>query len=168
MRDKKRQAREDQVAALRTMIDYQVKWATEPGRPRPLMIQLRPCPDNRNDDRACHWGRRKDEKLRVMNEVKAAVCNHRARDPLPRPPVLVELRRRGWNRMDVTGVVEAAKPVLDALVELGVLPGDDPRYVPQAPIVMANEIDRSVRFSELVVILHELRLPSPDEGGRAA
>lgn len=115
-----------------------------------VTVTVSPAPGNRNNSKGQHWSKYQKERRRISWDVWAQL--QAAGRPKLNPPVRVLLERRAWNRMDPTGVIESAKPVIDALVEHGVIPDDDARNI--AGISQRQEICREKPVvSELRVTL---------------
>lgn len=87
-----------------------------------------------------HWRARARRVERTHKLVRAALAGHAP----PSPPVVVELERVGWNRLDVDGLVAGSKDVVDAVARwLGV---DD-----RSPLVrwrLSQRTTRARRFAQ--------------------
>ena len=76
--------------------------------------------------RKSHWVAARNTQTWKQN-VRLAVGRFLPAKPLER--ARVEIRRCSSNQGDYDGMVQAAKPVLDGLVECGVLIDDSPRII---------------------------------------
>ena len=115
-----------------------------------LTLEISPAPGNRNNygGRKGWWAYHR-ERVRVQKEVSVQ-CWAVGKKNWPRPPLLIRLHRVGYAKMDTFGILESVKPVLDALVSIGLLPDDSEKYVrSEHP---TQEIDRK----------HSVRRPGPE------
>ena len=118
-------------------------------------FEVSPAPTNANRKRGVHWSVPKKERDRIEQEIGVQVIKA-GRPKLKRARVF--LKRTGWNEMDESGVIESAKPGIDALVSHGVLPDDKPKYVTYAGV--DQEIDRKrPPVARLFVTLEEIETP---------
>ena len=116
-----------------------------------VTVVISPAPGNRNTSKGWHWSRYHKERKRISKEVGWQVKGCKLR-----PPVNLILFRRAWQRMDPTGVVESAKPVLDALVEHGVIPSDDSSVIARMEWPEQEVSRKKPVKSELIVTLREV------------
>lgn len=116
-----------------------------------VTVVISPAPGNRNNSKGHHWAKYHKERKRISEEVGWQVRGRKLN-----PPVNLILRRKGYNKMDPTGVVESAKPVLDALVEHGVIPSDDSTVIARMEWPQQEISRKKPVKSELTVTLREV------------
>ena len=133
-----------------------------------LTLEISPAPGNRNNygGRKGWWAYHR-ERVRVQKEVTVQ-CLQAGKKNWPKWPVLVSLHRIGYADMDPYGVAESVKPVMDALVQCGVIPDDSKKYVVPGPVT--QEIDRKTRVmglpvSRLLVTLESINTTPESQSG---
>ena len=115
-------------------------------------FEVAPAPTNANRKRGVHWAKAKQERDRIQVEIGAQVIQA-GRPRFKRARVL--LKRTGWSPMDEAGVIESAKPAIDALVSHGVLPDDDPKHLTYAGVEQATDRKRPP-LARLFLTLEEI------------
>ena len=96
-----------------------------------ITLTISQVPKSPNQTLRMHWRERHKYNKQIEREVWIAKSwdGPKGRPELERVRIDIELRLCGHKEMDRDNAVGACKPIIDALVSLGIIKDDDPETV---------------------------------------
>ncbi len=91
------------------------------------MVEIKPAPPAMNTLKGHHWSKYAAVRKRMIKEVGWQLQSQV--NKWPRPPVRVNVLRCAQKEMDPGGVIESLKPVVDCMVDVGLVPEDTAEFV---------------------------------------